>query len=188
MRHLQALGGDVGGVRVHAIGGLWYVLDMACIRKVWRRFNERHVKQCSNFVDWEQSRTDFTAYVETIVDIQLRLFSVSCLSSEGKEDLYNLWKKTSSISVELFADPLQESGVCLNYSCSWENDDLIGSVRGWTEDTDISIVSAGATPRNKREVVEPIMLTFERNVCGEIQFCRTALLPLQQESVSRIVE
>lgn len=62
----------------------------------------------------------FNDHVEKLVKQQLLINQEYCRSLAGKEDLYKVWKETSSISVEIFGETLMESGACKRYCCTWK--------------------------------------------------------------------
>ena len=91
--------------------------------------------------------------------------------------LYSLWVLTSSITVELFADALNESGVMPVY-CSQEYDDhVFGSLGAW-EDVENRFEGAGGNPPFERSFLQRMVTEFDNAAIGSSPYCRCVLLPL----------
>lgn len=92
-------------------------------------------------------------------------------------DLYSLWRYTSSVIVELFADCFNESGV-LDMFCSSDSlDDAFGSIGEW-QSQGKSSEGGAANPPFEAGIIQEILLSFENGVRSPLPYCRCALLPL----------
>ena len=91
--------------------------------------------------------------------------------------LYSLWALTSSITVELFADSLNESGVLPTYCSLDDGDQKLGSIGTW-EDVEDSVEGAGGNPPFERCFLQNMVTVFDSGVRGTAPYCRCVLLPL----------
>lgn len=116
-------------------------------------------------------------FLKHLFDLVLREqeSAISSGSWQVTPDLYSLWSLTSALSVELFADSLNESGVCRRYCSLHESDKVFGSLGSWHV-CDSIIEGGGANPpfHMQREVCS----IFERGVMEEKPYCRCAVLSL----------
>lgn len=103
--------------------------------------------------------------------------AISCGSWQVTPDLYSLWSLTSALSVELFADSLNESGVCRSYCSPHELDKVFGSLGSWY-DCERTIEGGGANPPFHMQ--QEICSVFERGVMSEEPYCRCAVLSLSK--------
>lgn len=177
---LRSIGDREGFVTVHVHGGVWCALTTDTVKNICSRFfsdSGGHLR--GGETCWNASLEAFQLYTEQLVRVQLNSTRASCLMFNGKNDLYKLWKRTSCISAELFADPLLESGVCQEYCTEWEVNGSTGCVPMWTRERDNQFVSAGATPPSVGSILSELFQTFEENVVKDRPFCRTAVLPIQ---------
>lgn len=92
-------------------------------------------------------------------------------------DLYTLWSVTSAVTVELFADALNESGVLKSYCSLTEGDEAFGSEGTW-EEREQHVVGGAANPPFQEQ--ENICAAFEAGVLRPYPYCRCAILPISR--------
>lgn len=156
--------------------GISVVIRKENVCRMWAKYKES--RENRQYTSMEVFRCQFNMSLSESVQRRLSSGVDVCLNMPGKVALYTLWKRTSSISVELFADALTESGVCKEFCDTSSLNNGFGGLRPWSVELDSTIMSGGATPANCSEVITDIIETFEDNVCREEPYCRTAFLPL----------
>ncbi|PXF47002.1 hypothetical protein BWQ96_03192 [Gracilariopsis chorda] len=120
-----------------------------------------------------------TNFLQSLCTVVQRKFEdrFNSLSRTVTPDLYALWSLTSCITVELFADSLNESGVLPNYCSRDEGDDLFGSIGIW-EDVEDTIEGAGGNPPFETQFLHRMLDEFDKGARGSKPYCRCVLLPL----------
>ena len=123
--------------------------------------------------------SDDALFLQVLCKTMCRKFS-SRLNSESRTVsplLYSLWALTSSVTVELFADSLNESGVLPAY-CSLDSEDQeLGSLGTW-EDVERSVRGGGGNPPFEKTFLRKMVDVFDSGARGTSPYCRCVLLPL----------
>lgn len=122
------------------------------------------------------SSISFQALILQALERKMRLnsFMTSWIVTPS---LYALWRFTSMVETELFADCFNHSDVLETY-CSADLEDVQFGSRGTWESNEEIIEGGAANPPFEKDVINELLLKFERGTRRMTPFCRCALLPL----------
>lgn len=118
-------------------------------------------------------------FVLGVTDVVFREHSAGEAAGAWKAtpSLYSLWSLTSAVTVELFADSVNESGVISALCSPRERDKYFGSLGRWEDNVPKVAGGAANQPFNLQKSV---CSSFEHGVRRSLPYCRCAVLSLSR--------
>lgn len=162
-------------VKVEHEGGEWIgYISADIVKRLWRRHWEgRCVKPLS-------ASTSEVAAFEDELTRNLRKKCILCRDEKSgvvASEWYKCWRDTSRVSVELFADCINESGLLAHYCSLFPEDRAFGSLGCWEEAEDAVAGGVACAPFDI-DLRKVMMEKFNAGVAKPKARCRIVLLPL----------
>lgn len=129
--------------------------------------------------------------IEAAVNLGKMRYLDVCLSSAKALNyactpaLYGAFAKGFYITTEMFADPVNLSGVFPSYFAAKETDRAFGSLGPWTISKDSTIEGGVANPPFNDSIIITVITAFKAGLEGPAPYCRLAVLPYTKSGALR---
>lgn len=146
-------------------------VTMGISSRIWGRFVDRNGADGPRFISslYESIKNDMMSKVLTTGTFR------------GGEELYQIWRRTSGIEVELFSNSFSETGICVRFWSTLRSDSEFGGVGLWSSCRDAQWWSGGETAPLKGDIIDNVINNLEESILKERPHYRVAIWPLSSD-------